>query len=41
MLSSPLGSTHRWIKLGVACLHGPWEAQIVGRSQALHDIIAF
>ena len=40
MSSSPLDNTHRRTTLGLACHHPPWAAQIFGRCQAWHAIIA-
>ena len=41
MASSPLGSTHGQITLGVACRHCPWIAHTVERHRAWHAIVAF
>ena len=40
MPSSRLGSTHGPTTSGVACHHHLWEAQMVKRRQAWHDMIA-
>ena len=40
MLSSPLGSTHGRMTLGVACHHRLWAAQMVERRRAWHEITA-
>ena len=39
--SSPLGSTHGRMTLGVACHHPLWVAHTVKRRRAWHAIIAF
>ena len=41
MPSSPLGSTHGPMTLGVACHHRLWAAHTVERHWAWHAIIAF
>ena len=39
--SSPLGSTHGRMTLGVACHHTPWTTNTIEQRRALHDITAF